>query len=520
MGYLRSMNPLYFFITFFFGFMTLGLLFPLVYLVYSCLTRFGLQALLDISTLHIIVFNYGQALLSSVLAGLVGVFLAIYSKEGKFPGREWLGYFSDVTFFIPTLLVVLSLVGLWGQNGWLNRLTPSSGFYGWFGILLAHVFFNFSVFFKIVGQAWSEMDRTDERVALSLGATRWFTFWKVTLPKLKSALVHSFSLVFLYCSSSFLVLLLLGGGPKFSGIETMIYQAIKVDLNLPLALALAFIQLVVCLTVQQLARPLPKTKLFVITKNQNAIFFRKNSLVTSILTLVAMGFMGLVVISPIVNLVISGLAGLSQVNFEQLLQCFILSLALGAKVSLFSTVLSFSAAYSVRHLSNPLLKRVIVTLCTLPVALSTMVLGLGLMLSYSSVDGVVRSGLWGVVLIQGISVLPLCFRMVWESLMQIDPILYETAESLGAGKKLKLWFLEIPSTRKALISAFMTALGFSLGETGAVMLFETQGNVTVPLWMFKLMGRYQFEQAQTVGALLLLVMIAFLVIRKKWESLA
>ena len=45
-------------------------------------------------------------------------------------------------------------------------------------------------------------------------------------------------------------------------------------------------------------------------------------------------------------------------------------------------------------------------------------------------------------------------------------------------------------------------------ELGAVMLFLTAEITTLPLWIFRLMGQYRFEQAYAVGSLLLGLMVA------------
>ena len=63
------------------------------------------------------------------------------------------------------------------------------------------------------------------------------------------------------------------------------------------------------------------------------------------------------------------------------------------------------------------------------------------------------------------------------------------------------------------------AFGISMGEVGAVLLFESEGNMTLPLSMFKLIGKYQFDQAQAIGIILLLVMVFIFAMKEKWENL-
>ena len=78
-------------------------------------------------------------------------------------------------------------------------------------ILLAHVFFNYAVVVRTVGGLWSHLDPRPEEAAQMLGASRWRTFVSVTLPALRPAIVAAASIVFLFCFTSFGVILVLGG---------------------------------------------------------------------------------------------------------------------------------------------------------------------------------------------------------------------------------------------------------------------------------------------------------------------
>ncbi len=109
-------------------------------------------------------------------------------------------------------------------------------------ILLAHVFFNYAVVVRTVGGLWSHLDPRPEEAAQMLGANRWRTFVGVTLPALRPAIIAAASIVFLFCFTSFGVILVLGG-PPFATLETEIYRQTSELLNLPVAAALAVVQL-------------------------------------------------------------------------------------------------------------------------------------------------------------------------------------------------------------------------------------------------------------------------------------
>lgn len=513
------MKPIYLTSFLFCSFVLVFLLFPLVNLTNIAISQFNLGSLKGMIPLSIIGFTYFQALLSTVLAGCVGVPIAIFCSDNQFFGKKTFIRLCEITFFLPTLIVVLGIIGVWGRSGWFGKGILPFYLYGWFGILLAHVFFNFSIFFKLVGQSFRDSDRSEEKISLSLGMNRWRTFFLVTRFKLKSPIKQSFVLVFLYCSSSFLVLLLLGGGPKFSNLEVAIYQAVKVDLDLPTAICLAFVQLGAALLIQIVTKE-NRIRPFAISKKfQSPIYVCQSRLMKMLTVAVAWTVIILLVGLPVLNILISALPGFSHLNLTDLLRALLTSCALGFKVAVTSLLLAFCATYISRHSRFLVVGRLVSVICTLPISLSTMIFGLAIMVSFPSSGLLFRDQMWGVVCVQTLSVLPLSFRILNESILKIDRAMYLTSESLGANKFQQLILIEIPLMKRAMFLATAMAFGVSMGEVGAILLFESEGNMTLPLSMFKLIGKYQFEQAQAIGVILLLVMVFIFAMKEKWENL-
>ena len=513
------MKPIYLTSFFFFSFVLIFLLFPLVNLTNIAISQSNLSSLSGMIPLSIIGFTYLQALLSTVLAGCVGVPLAIFCADNEFFGKKIFIRLCEVTFFMPTLIVVLAIIGVWGRSGWFGKGILPLNLYGWFGVLLAHVFFNFSIFFKLVGQSFKDTDRSEEKISLSLGMGRWRTFFLVTQLKVRSSITQSFVLVFLYCSSSFLILLLLGGGPRFSNLEVAIYQAVKVDLDLPLAICLATIQIGVGLFIQIVIKANGITPFAISKRFQSPIYACKSRLMKTLTIGGAWALIILLVGLPLLNVLISALPGFSHLDLWDLIRALLTSCLLGFKVAVTSLLLAFCATYISRHSRTFWVGRLVSVICTLPISLSTMVFGLAIMVSFPSSGLLFRDEMWGVVCVQTLSVLPLSFRILNESILKIDRAMYFTAESLGANKFQQLFFIEIPLMKRSIFLVAAMAFGISMGEVGAVLLFESEGNMTLPLSMFKLMGKYQFDQAQAIGIILLLVMVFIFAMKEKWENL-
>ena len=75
-----------------------------------------------------------------------------------------------------------------------------------------------------------------------LGAGPWTTFRHITLPMLTPAIGAAALLVFIFCFTSFGVILILGG-PRFATLEVEIYRQAVNLFNLPVAAALSLVQI-------------------------------------------------------------------------------------------------------------------------------------------------------------------------------------------------------------------------------------------------------------------------------------
>ena len=119
---------------------------------------------------------------------------------------------------------------------------PINLLYTFWIILLAHAFYNATVVVRIVGGFWSNLDPRLGEAAAVLGVPCWRRSVEITLPLLMPSIIAAALLVFLFCFTSFGVILILGG-PRFATLEVETYRQAVNYFNLPLAAALALVQL-------------------------------------------------------------------------------------------------------------------------------------------------------------------------------------------------------------------------------------------------------------------------------------
>jgi thiamine transport system permease protein len=195
-------------------------------------------------TRSVITFTVGQAALSAAIAVVVALPGAYLISHYSFPGRRFIYSLSLIPFILPSIIVVVAMIGFYGKSGLINRVlgTDYNLVYNFQGIILAHVFYNFSLAIRVIATAWAGIDRRFREGGESLGDSPSGILFRITLPLLAPAILTSFVLVFVYCFLSFGIVLVFGG-VRFATFEVAIFREMFVNLDLPAAAVFSLLQL-------------------------------------------------------------------------------------------------------------------------------------------------------------------------------------------------------------------------------------------------------------------------------------
>src|SRR5690606_38516661 len=128
-----------------------------------------------------------------------------------------------------------------------------TGLYGFWGIILAHVFYNFTFCLRLTGEAWERINPALHEASALLGAGPFYTWRRITLPLLAPTLLYLFLLVFLYSFLSFTVVLVLGGY-LYQTFEVLIYIEYNNKLRFTHASMLAAVQMLLLTGILALQR--------------------------------------------------------------------------------------------------------------------------------------------------------------------------------------------------------------------------------------------------------------------------
>lgn len=122
-----------------------------------------------------------------------GIAAAWSIAKFEFWGKSWLITLIDLPFSISPVISGLVYVLLFGAHGWFGPALDAMGIKIIFttaGLVLATVLVTFPFVARELIPLMQEQGVEEEQAAITLGATGWQTFWRVTLPNVKWALLY------------------------------------------------------------------------------------------------------------------------------------------------------------------------------------------------------------------------------------------------------------------------------------------------------------------------------------------
>ena len=143
--------------------------------------------------------TFGAALLAAAVNCVFGLLVAWVLVRYNFPFKRLFGALVDLPFALPTAVAGIALTALYADTGPIGRIIEPLGIpiaYKPAGVVVALVFIGLPFIVRTVEPVLAEVSSETEEAALTLGASRWQTFWKVILPTILPALATGFALAF------------------------------------------------------------------------------------------------------------------------------------------------------------------------------------------------------------------------------------------------------------------------------------------------------------------------------------
>lgn len=427
---------------------------------------------------------------SVVLAAVIGVPLAFLFARGDFPGRQVLGALVALPIALPPLVGVIAFLFLCGESGFLSRgLQALLGLdeapwrlHGAGAILLVHAYSMYAFFYLFVRAALARLDPAMIEAAAALGAGPWRTWWRVTMPQLRPALIGASLLTFMTSLGSFSAPFIFAGGYRVMTTQIVASklsgQIALAQVEAVLLAAMAFLALWAIRFLQ--GQAISTTTHGVAPRRQE----QRHPARRLILATVA-GLVVLIALLPHLTLLLISLVPpdswtveplppeLGLGNYRELftrterLRPILSSLWMATVATVGATSLGWLTArraVTVGGRTGGLLE----SLIALPWAVPGTVFAIALATTFSVHAPSVGRFIWvGTPIILPLAYLvrclPLTGRATLAGLRQLDPALEEAALSLGASRWRRLRRVILPQVRPALLAgaglAFITAFG-------------------------------------------------------------
>jgi iron(III) transport system permease protein len=476
------------------------------------------------------------SLASVALAAVIGVPLAFLFEWLEFPGRKTLGSLIALPAVLPPFVGVIAFLFLYGESGFVARAVQHAlglerapwRLHGAGAILLVHAYSMYVYFYLFTRAGLAKLDASMLEAAQALGAGRWETLARVTLPLIRPALVGAALLVFMTALGSFSAPYVFGGG-----FRVMTTQIVATKLNGELSLAMvetvalattALFGLLILRRTEGDAilvalgkgtarrrRPIERVGVRALAMAAGwllALLLLLPHLTLGLISLVPYGTWTTEALPPVLGLV----------NYERLfgeperLRPLVNSLWMAGASTAAAVALALGAGVLVRRRRAGKIpwRGPIEGLLALPWALPGTVFAVALATTFSvQHPWALRWVLVGTVVLLPLGYLvrnlPLTGRAILAGFRQLDPALEEAAASLGAGRWDAFRRVTLPLLKPALAAGASLAFVAALGDFVISIVLYTYDNRPISIEIMSSLRLSELGVAAAFGVILMAV---------------
>jgi len=471
-----------------------------------------------------------QGSLSAALAVALGYPAGVFVGRYAFRGRALLRSLLLVPFLLPSLVVVLGVLDLFGPSGVVSTALPATGFFGSGipAIIAANLFFNVPIVLLLTATGCEGASVELEETVATLGGSPFRAYREVWARPTWVGAAAGGLLTFLFSALSFAPpLLLCGASARCYTLEAQVYALDQTFLDPGAAalLALAMVLLLLLPTALYLglvsrlrARPgrrgsgprpvdwrAPAT--WALALETVLVLLAEAALLGAVLyrTVAPAGGFGAgaawaELFSPATtaHLGVSAVAALGNTLFFAVV------------AALLALLLSVASGYAIVH--RPDRAVALGLLLFVPLLLSPVVLAFALLSFWRPVLGTITN-VWTLVIVsQAILALPFALQSLEIPLAGLTASARETARTLGASSFGAFLDADLPRVQDGLITVGLFAFAFGLGEFTATNFLVPPSLTTLPVALYALSEVRLFPVADAAAGLLLLLSLGVFVL--------
>ena len=486
-------------------------------------------------------FTFVIAFLSTIFTLIIGLPLAWNLGRYNWPYHNILRSIFTVPFVMPSILVAMGFLALLDWISFLTDYNHSTEVRFYF-LLLAHAWFNLALVIRFCEPLLSTIDSSYEEACrlLPSGKTQISRFRNFWLPLMWPNIAASSALVFVFSFTSFALVKFIT--PTQRNLEVvMANQSEWAGLSVPslsrtpseIVMASSTIQLVTIIFALIISSWLQSRSsghhLSTLNDARKSVSFKSLRGLYIILMLIF-------IISPMLSLISSSFmirennmmtfsldgwesafgGSRSPTNAYQSLKT---SIGYALMTIFLSLPIGFLLADTIFNLekTNPKSATILDVLVMLPLALSAVMVGLGVLLGLMRTDPEIARSWWIPLYGHLMLTTPFVVRVLLPAMRNLNPRLEEAASLLGANYLKRLIFIRLSLLTPSIIVASSLVFAISLGEFGAswVVLRFTE-YTTLPVMIGDLLSRPGYDPilrpaANAAGTILLLITLVLFI---------
>lgn len=439
----------------------------------------------------------------SIMSTFISVSLALLFAYGlsrkHIKLKKTLQFIAMLPIFAPTMLLGISLIYLFGNQGFFTKLGFVIPLYGEVGIIIAESIFCFPVALMILVVAFSAADNRLYEAADTMGTAPLRKVLTITLPNVKYGLISSIFICFTYSFTDFGAPSVVGG--NYNVLATDIYKQVIGQQNFNMGAVVGLLMMIPAVasffvdrfvTGKQSGSISSKAVPYVIIKNKfsDNLFFGFCVTISCLM----IGFFGISLYASLVNVWPYNLSfTLSHYDFTNVAAgsaatAIQNSVVVSVLTAIIGTVLAFITAYIMEKVHIlPKVKKALYFLAISPMAIPGTVVGLSYILffnaasfdipftEYSIVNGFnpLYGTLWILVIVNIIHYFSVPFVTASTSLKRLDSEFETVSDSLRVPFYKTLFKITIPMSMGAILEMAVYFFVNSMITVSAVVFLYT-----------------------------------------------
>ena len=198
--------------------------------------------------LHAFFVSVFTSFVASFINMVMGFVLAWVLVRYEFPGKKIMDGMIELPFALPTAVAGISLTHLTTSDGWIGSVFGKFGIsiaYTKAGIIFALVFVGIPFVVRSVQPVLSKLDASYEEAGEMIGASVFYTFWKIIFPEVRPALIAGFTMAFARCLGEYgSVVFIAGNVPYDTEIAPLLIMSKLQEFDYHSATAIALVMLI------------------------------------------------------------------------------------------------------------------------------------------------------------------------------------------------------------------------------------------------------------------------------------